>query len=252
MKTFRMIGTTLLAVLMCVNFTSCSEDDDDPTEVKNENGVVISGKKLVKVECNNADADFYEFTYDDATGQLATAKVGERNDDEDDDFFRFNWIDKNHVEIIGDNEDWDLLLENGLVQFVDEDKFIYDGANKFVKAEGRYGKEFNATWSSDKLMKIEFEIDDEDREITEFTYGKTCKNGYFPFFYEWIGFDYSILFMAHPELVGMRSKQLPESITITDFYDGEDDDTVYLQYEMEDGYISKIKVGKRVFTLTWE
>ena len=29
MKTFRMIGMALMAVLMCVNFTSCSEDDDD-------------------------------------------------------------------------------------------------------------------------------------------------------------------------------------------------------------------------------
>jgi hypothetical protein len=29
MKTFRIIGMVLMAVLMCVNFTSCSKDDDD-------------------------------------------------------------------------------------------------------------------------------------------------------------------------------------------------------------------------------
>ena len=29
MRTFRMIGMALMAVLMCVNFTSCSENDDD-------------------------------------------------------------------------------------------------------------------------------------------------------------------------------------------------------------------------------
>ena len=29
MKTFRMIGIALMAVLMCVNFTSCSKEDDD-------------------------------------------------------------------------------------------------------------------------------------------------------------------------------------------------------------------------------
>jgi hypothetical protein len=29
MKTFRMIGMVLMAILMCVNFTSCSEDDDN-------------------------------------------------------------------------------------------------------------------------------------------------------------------------------------------------------------------------------
>ena len=32
MKTFRMIGMALFAVLMCVNFTSCSSDDDDETQ----------------------------------------------------------------------------------------------------------------------------------------------------------------------------------------------------------------------------
>ena len=30
MRTFRMIGMVLVAVLMCVNFTACSDDDDEP------------------------------------------------------------------------------------------------------------------------------------------------------------------------------------------------------------------------------
>ena len=29
MRTFRLIGMALLAVVMCVNFTSCSSDDDE-------------------------------------------------------------------------------------------------------------------------------------------------------------------------------------------------------------------------------
>lgn len=32
MKTFRMIGMAIIAVLMCANFTACSSDDDDPAE----------------------------------------------------------------------------------------------------------------------------------------------------------------------------------------------------------------------------
>ena len=36
MKTFRLIGMALLAVVMCVNFASCS-DDDEPS--KNDDGV---------------------------------------------------------------------------------------------------------------------------------------------------------------------------------------------------------------------
>lgn len=32
MKTFRMVGMALFAVLMCVNFAACGGSDDDPTE----------------------------------------------------------------------------------------------------------------------------------------------------------------------------------------------------------------------------
>ena len=43
MKTFRMIGMALMAVLMSVNFTSCSnEDEDSETQPSNE-------KKLARV-----------------------------------------------------------------------------------------------------------------------------------------------------------------------------------------------------------
>ena len=36
----------MFAVLMCVNFTSCSSDDEAPTE---EGGGVVSGKKIAKI-----------------------------------------------------------------------------------------------------------------------------------------------------------------------------------------------------------
>lgn len=32
MKTFRLIGMALLAIVMCVNFTSCS-DDEEPSKM---------------------------------------------------------------------------------------------------------------------------------------------------------------------------------------------------------------------------
>ena len=43
MKTFRFIGMALFAVLMCVNFASCSGSDDDPTEenVTDLNKIII-------------------------------------------------------------------------------------------------------------------------------------------------------------------------------------------------------------------
>ena len=38
MRTFRIIGTVLMTVLMCANFTSCNNDDDEFYE-ENENNI---------------------------------------------------------------------------------------------------------------------------------------------------------------------------------------------------------------------
>ena len=239
-----------MAVLMCVNFTSCSEDDD-PTEVKNDNGIVISGKKLAIMAYENQDESvIYKFTYD-GEGKLATATkiVDDFHSKYDDrtDYYRFKWRSNNNVEIIGEWEEWDVMLEDGLIQYVDEDEFFYDKSKKFAKAISSYDETIKATWNGDKLMSIE----NVDEYIDEFTYGKTCKNGYFPLFGELIDFDYSILFMAHPELVGMRSKQLPVSITSTEHIG--DVYTKNIEYEFDkEGYISKIQIGSTKCTLTWE
>ena len=63
MKTFKFIGMALLAIVMCVNFTSCSDDDDKqeipslPEQIS-LNGVYVlnSGKQ----ESNNSSLSFYE------------------------------------------------------------------------------------------------------------------------------------------------------------------------------------------------
>ena len=52
MKTFRLIGMALLAVVMSMNFTSCS-DDDEPS--KNDDGVITNQKQLVELRMTYED-----------------------------------------------------------------------------------------------------------------------------------------------------------------------------------------------------
>ena len=52
MRTFRLIGMALLAVVMCVNFTSCS-DDDEPS--KNDDGVITNQKRLVEIRVTDEE-----------------------------------------------------------------------------------------------------------------------------------------------------------------------------------------------------
>lgn len=47
MKTFRFIGMALLAVVMSVNLTSCS-DDDEPS--KNDDGIITNQKQLMQIK----------------------------------------------------------------------------------------------------------------------------------------------------------------------------------------------------------
>ena len=53
MKTFRLIGMALLAIVMCVNFTSCSDDEEEPS--KNDDGVITNQKLLIELRMTNED-----------------------------------------------------------------------------------------------------------------------------------------------------------------------------------------------------
>ena len=52
MKTFRFIGMALFAILMCVNFASCSSSDDDPTEEKEDEKVDFTGYTSTDLKIN--------------------------------------------------------------------------------------------------------------------------------------------------------------------------------------------------------
>ena len=48
MKTLRFLGMTLLMVMLAVNFTACSDDEEEPS--KNDDGVITTWEKIHKVE----------------------------------------------------------------------------------------------------------------------------------------------------------------------------------------------------------
>ena len=76
MKTFRLIGMALLAVVMSMNFTSCS--DDEPS--KNDDGVITNQKQLVELRMTYEDeVSITEYSYD-SNGKLVSATNTERYD----------------------------------------------------------------------------------------------------------------------------------------------------------------------------
>lgn len=260
MKTLRKIGMALFAVLVSVNFTACSEEDDST----DGGGVVAGGKKLTKLVMTNsayAETETYTFSYD-SKGQLINAISifeceGERYTSD----YQLIWGDDaiKISERYGEDVDYyTAILDKGLIERMDVNSgdynnyciMTYNQAKRLVKGEEKDDYEVNAIWDGDKLMSIS-----EDGYETTFVYQETQNKGYFPFYSMLMDIiECDVLYMAHPELCGMRTTQLPASWTITNRNETE---TMNATYEFnKDGYISKMNIktgdGVNTFVLDWE
>ncbi len=248
----------LLAVLVCVNFTACSGDDDSVEG----GGVVAGGKKLAKLVMTYSDySETYTFSYDSKDRLINVISTVEREGERYTSDYQLIWGDDaiKISERYGEDVDYyTATLNKGLVQRMDVNSgnynnyciMTYNQAKRLVKGEEKDDYEVNAIWDGDKLMSIS-----EDGYETTFVYQETQNKGYFPFYSMLMDIiKCDVLYMAHPELCGMRTTQLPASWTITNRNETE---TMNATYEFnKDGYISKmnIKTGDGVNTLVldWE
>lgn len=92
MKTFRFLGIAIIAILMIVNFTSCSSDDDE----KDNSSLLIGRWQLVsdrEVYEFKANGEFFLYEYDE-DGDIGAKGTWEKSDNslklkftiDDDDF----------------------------------------------------------------------------------------------------------------------------------------------------------------------
>ncbi|MBQ8225375.1 MAG: DUF4595 domain-containing protein [Bacteroides sp.] len=275
MKILRVFGMASFAALMCVNLAACGSSDDDPSDEPGGGGVVNNGKKISKIVGVSGDGSFsatLKFSYD-SKGRLSEAVETEEEDGyKESDTYKFIWGD----DIIKVNESstysgstytesYTLVLKDGLVQYEeyeDEDDtgtYTYNTSNRLIKfSDGSYWSN-SAIWDGDKLVSIY-----NDYEEATISYGKSCQKGYFPFIAAMIeAGECALLFMAHPEIAGMRTTQLPTNITWAyDNYDGTESETSTIEYEFDkEGYISKImgretdsdgETSTYTYTLTWQ
>lgn len=261
-----------------VNNGSGNEDDDNGSS-NNGNGDSNGEKRLTKIygihhyidsEYTEKYTEKYTFSYDNE-GKLSVAIAenswesmdggGNISDEQDIETYTFTWGD-NVIKVKtveksqygGTYEEENMFyLSNGLVQFSDNDAaFTYDESKRIIKAEEGY-RTMVATWNGDKLLSTQ--SNEDGGSISKLTYNNTyCKKGYFPFISSIIDFGCEILFMAHPEIAGMRTNQLPASLEYSNaMYEEEYSYTTFTYEFDQDGYISKIKSANAMtYTLTWE
>lgn len=239
MKTLRLFGLAIAAVILSFAATSCDDDDDDDdgTQTEMSEITVITGqKRITKIKFDGSYVETLYIFYDDK-GRLTRA-VGDFGED------KYVWEGNTITETERDGDVNILILNNNLVDEEihkgkdpdpDEDRsytFGYDEQGRQI----RYDDEA-VVWEDDRMVQW--------CHMT-FTYsGQTCK-GYIPF---------TLIIAAkpggiediHPELYGMRTSQLPDASNNGPYY-----------YTFDsDGYLASCTayVGDNCYyyyELTWE
>lgn len=227
MKTLRMLGMALVAILMSVNFAACSSDDDEELPggeegSKDKYGVITGQRKLMRMVVEfNDDYTTESFFYYDSNEHLAKMDVDLSGNCHYSDFKWENY----KIELKSSKQEtpYTVYLQGGLATkgfaYDDGYSFTYDSSNRLSKLEyGRWSHNryedyyVDITWNGNKVENIVFGGDEKDRTCTIEYSSQTCK-GYFPLFaYYVIDNCFADIDLAHPELFGVRSNALPSKI----------------------------------------
>lgn len=239
MKTFRLIGMALLAIVLCVNFASCSSDDDEePT--KNDDGIITNQKQLMQIKMvDDSETITWDFAYD-SKGRLISIIFAETTVGESTyrDITNYTW--SNNTIIAEDGRSTrTYTINEGLVRTIRDTRnndwcnvsFTYNSSKQVIAIKNIYGNETfvdTYTWENGKITDFTF-----DNYVTTYiTYsGKTCK-GYFPLYNP---SDNDGIFYVHPELMGLRNSQLPDQMYSKDDDSEETEKCTYILDK--DGYV---------------
>lgn len=237
MKTFRLLTMAALAVFMCYFCASCNKDDN--------NADFSNQKKITKIKENSDNV--FSLQYDDK-GRLVKVTLVDENGISIEEYASFVWGDD-----IIERTDWPytIYLENGLMQtstMYPVCKYTYNNLNRIAKMEvndaGLRIDEY--IWDGDKLVRMT----SDQGFVCDITYKETCKKGYSPIIALEIDYENYFLTIAHPELWGARTTQLPAK-----YIYGDTEETYSYEFDAE-GYVSKVVIsypdGKVTYDLTWE
>ena len=239
---------------MCVNFTACSKDDGSDGAGGTNGGDYTNEKKLTKIV---SETWTEKFSYDNQGRLIEVEEILIDGTSK----YTYIWgddavvVNKNsETELFDTTTNYTYSINNGMVQSVDKGEnpttYHYNSSNRLSRIVSQwYTEEY--VWNGDKLMTIE-------EGAIKFTYKECCTKGYSPLLVEWV--EVEPLFIAHPEAIGSRTKQLPA--TVTESWNdgpgyGEQTEVISYSYKFDnEGYISQIDMAqygeKITFTLTWE
>lgn len=258
MKKIRIIGMVLAAIIMSIGFSSCNPDDKQEETTK----------KLVKFSYDLIETTF---KYDDQ-GHLIESTEIQMGDIPLNQIYTYVWgdntIDIRHYIDGIEYEERTLTLENGLAIKLDsasaffDSTYTYNSSGRIVKCEDIWNTK-SIKWNDDKMIE-ELTVGMGSSSTNTYTYETNATTkGYNPIISNTIMSSH--LFTVHPELAGIATQQLFNSVhhhSIFSSSNNEYEYTLNYKYEFdEDGYVNKAIVtydteeGEKVneiFTMVWE
>ena len=278
MNKFRLIETGLLTLLFIIAFSSCrkektvsepeSNPEATPTRPENSKKLVKIVEKEFEIKEGYTDEGYitYTFTYDKQGNVIYTSEQEENAKNECTNFIyknntiSFDISDMRYGSSL--NEKVEFKLSNNLIMSAKRVWWLSDSWESGYSFNFEYNSDGlltkytqsgignqNLSWDGFKLTQSKSDNYHFEERIFEYD-SKTC-NGYNPI----IVFFYNNVFtpiLAKPELLGLRTNQLPKSMK-------EGDETVKFTYQVyNDGYLKECEAiwedeGEgSIYTFTWE
>lgn len=259
MKALKLVGVALLTMFSFVACDDPTNDPSDPTENPSVSEKRLARTMKYKIENGKEElCSILKFVYDTKDNVI---EIIEKYDDGDSYSEKYVWDSDKSVTYYWDKEEMDeyakytlsdgkinnayireykyytgepTLDENFCLNTYDKDGNLTECWSKWSK-EDEYELENKYNWNNGKLTLIE-----DDYSVITLRYdNKTCK-GFFPLFTEIIDMDFlwGGLFMAQPELAGIKTSYLPSKII-----DG--NRTISFEYELDaEGYVESCAVNE--------
>lgn len=224
MKTFKIIGMTLLGVMLCINFNSCSSEDEGNVPGQTTTQKRLTHMRIIPTTIYDNYTEDLTFIYDYKNRLSSILEIEPSSPYYINDTINntYTWGANIIIEQeasgryndritynLNNNLIFNITLSDGgswSFRYKSQQLLEYDGDTHYIWENGKIIKLYNTYIDS-------YDNTTDTTYMKEFTYyDQPCK-GYLPIYAGILDISFCSISLTHPELMGVRIPYLPKQIT---------------------------------------